>query len=138
MTLVLQDDGLLRKMEDVRAAWNTTKLKVHLYKSNTTPTTASVLGDFTECDFAGYAAQDISTWGAAAVAAHVCSMVAAANTFTRSSTGAAQNVYGVFVTNQASTVLYYAERDPNAPRVLTNAGDSETYTARITDQDLST
>lgn len=134
MTLVLQDGGLTNKLEQCRANWNSTALKMHLYKNNVTPATTSVLGDFTECDFAGYAAQNIVTWGAASVTAHVGKITAAANTFTRSSTGTAQNVYGYYITDAASAVLEWAELDPAGPRVVTSAGDSVTVTAVMQDQ----
>ncbi len=106
--------------------------------SNTTPTTATVLGDLTECDFAGYAAVNVTGWTAPSVAAHVATMTAAPKTFTRSSTGASQNIYGYYVTDSGSTVLYWAERDGNAPIVVTNLGDSYTVTPAMTEQDLST
>jgi len=118
------------------AAWNGTKLKMHLFQNNFTPTTSSVLANFTECTFAGYAAQDISSWGASVVVGHVATMTAAPNTFTRSTTGAAQDVYGYYITNQAGSLLYWAEKDPVGPRVVTNAGDSVTVTAALTDQSL--
>jgi hypothetical protein len=136
MAGVFQDGGLERKMADIRAAWNTTKVKVHTYSNNFTPTTASILANFTENTYAGYAAQDISNWGAPSTAAHVTTIQGDPNTFTRSTTGAAENVYGYFVTDQAGTTLYYAEKDPGGPRVLTNAGDSVTITPKVTDQSL--
>lgn len=138
MTLVLADLGCVQRLTECRTNWNATALKLHLFKSNTTPTTSSVLGDFTESDFAGYASQTIITWTAPAMAAHVASMVAAARTFTRSSTGASQNIYGYYVTDNGSTILLWAERDANAPIVVINNGDSYTVTPAMTDQDLST
>lgn len=138
MTLKMADDGIRDKLERARAAWNTTALRLHLFKSNTTPTTSTVIGDFTEADFPGYAAVDIITWAAATVAAHVATIAAALRTFTRSTTGAVQNIYGYYVTNNANTILWWSERDPNAPIPLTNAGDSYTITPQLTDQDLST
>lgn len=138
MTLKMADDGIKEKLSQARTAWNSVKLRLHLYKSNTTPTNASILSDFTECDFAGYAAQDISTWSVPTVAAHVATMTAAANLFTRSTTGASQNIYGYYVTDSTNATLEWAERDPNAPIVLTVAGDSYQVTAALTDQDLST
>lgn len=138
MSLKIVDAGLQRKLTDLASAWNSTKLKLHLYKSNTTPTTSSTVGSFTECDFAGYAAQDIDGWAYDTVASHIADMIASAKTFTRSTTGTAQNVYGYFATDQAGTTLYFAELDGAGPRVLTNAGDSYTVTCKMTDQDLST
>lgn len=138
MTLKLADNGCKQRLEAARSVWNTTALKLHLYKTNVTPTTSSVLGDFTECDFAGYAAQSVVTWGAASLAAHVAAIVAAANTFTRSTTGSGQTVYGYYVTDNGITILLWAELDPAAPITLTNSGDSYTVTLKLTDQDLST
>jgi len=136
MTLVIQDEGLKNKLESVRSTWNSTALKLHLYKTNVTPSTSPTVGSFTECDFAGYAAQNIVTWGPAAVTSHVAKIVAAANTFTRSSTGAGQTVYGYYVTDSGSTLLQFAELDPGGPRTLTNAGDSVTVTVEMSDQSL--
>jgi hypothetical protein len=138
MSLKIVDAGLQRKLTDLASAWNSTKLKLHLYKNNVTPTTSSTVGSFTESTFTGYAAQDISGWAYDTVASHVADMVASSNTFTRTSTGAGESVYGYFVTDQAGTTLYFAELDPNGPRTLTNSGDSYTVTPKMTDQDLST
>lgn len=138
MSLKFVDAGLQRKLTDLASAWNTTKLKLHLYSNNFTPTTSSTVGSFTECTFAGYSAQDIDGWAYDTVASHVADMLASAKTFTRSTTGTSQNIYGYYVTDQAGTTLYFAELDPAGPRVVTNAGDSYTVTCKITDQDLST
>jgi hypothetical protein len=138
MSMKIVDAGLQRKLTDLASAWNTTKLKLHLYKNNVTPTTSSTVGTFTESTFAGYAAQDIAGWAYDTVASHVADMTATANTFTRSTTGTAENIYGYFVTDQAGTTLYFAELDPAGPRVVTNSGDSYTVTPKMTDQDLST
>ncbi len=136
MTLKLQDGGLERKMSDARTAWNTTKLKLHLYSNNFSPTTSTVIGDYTECTFPGYSSQDISNWAAPVTTSHVTQMLADAITFTRSTTGTSQNVYGYFVTNAAGSVPYWGELDPAGPRVLTSAGDSVTVTPQLTDQSL--
>jgi hypothetical protein len=133
-----QDDGVSAAASAIRGTWNTTPVKVHLYKNDVTPTTSSVLGDFTESDFAGYAAQNASSWSAPVVSAHIATITAAALTYTRSSTGTAQNAYGYYITDSGSTLLYAAERFATAPRVLTNNGDSETVTPKVNVRDLST
>lgn len=136
MALVLQDEGLLRKLEDLRAAWNSVQLKMHLFQNNYTPLNTSVLGDFTEATFSGYTSQNIATWGVAAVAAHVGTITPAPLTFTRNSTGAGQTIYGYYVTDAGFTKLYWAERDPAAPVTLTNNGDSYTITAQMQDMNV--
>lgn len=138
MTLKMSDDGIKDKLEKARAAWNGTALRLHLFQNNLTPTTNTVIGDFTEATFAGYAAVDIITWSAPSVAAHVATIGAAVRTFTRSTTGAGQTIYGYYVTNNGDTILWWSERDPNAPITLTNAGDSYSVTVALTDQDIST
>lgn len=136
MSLVMADGGLELKMSGARAAWNSTHLKMHLYKTNVTPTTSSTVGSFTECDFAGYAAQDLINWTAPSTTGHVTTIQADPLTFTRSTTGTVQNVYGYYITDSAGTTLYWAELDPAGPRTVTNSGDTVTVTAKITDQTL--
>lgn len=138
MSLVLADNGCSTILSELRTNWNSTAIRIHLFKSNTTPSTASVIGDFTEADFAGYSAQNLVTWAAPSVTSHVARMTAANRTFTRSTTGTAQNIYGYYVTDNSDTVLLWAERDGAAPIVLTNAGDSYTITPALSQQDLST
>ncbi len=106
----------------------TTLYSYRLFTSNTTPGTATVLGDFTEATFAGYAAIAGSaiTWSAAALVGHIAQSTGSNLVFNNTS-GGAVNVYGVYVTNAANTVLYFAERDPAAP-VSVPAGGSYIYT----------
>lgn len=134
----LADNGVKQIAAECRANWNATALKLGLYKSNTTPTVNSILANFTECDFAGYVRQSITGWTAPTVAANIASMTADPKTFTRSSTGAAQFIYGYLIIDNAGTVLYAAERDPNAPITVTVLGDSYTVTPglKIKDQSL--
>lgn len=142
MSLKLVDAGCSQRLTECRTNWNATPLHMHLFKNNYTPLTTTVLANLTECDFPGYAVQNIVTWGAPSVAAHIASMVAAANTFTRSTTGAGQAIYGCFVTLADNVTLLWAERDPVADSTgvqsVTNAGDSYSATAKQTSQDLST
>jgi hypothetical protein len=138
MTLKMSDLGCKQTLVDASAIWNATNLKLRLFQSNTTPTTSSVIGDFTECTFAGYAAVSLTGWATPIVAAHDATMLADLKTFTRTSTGASQNIYGYYVTDNATTFLLWAERDPLAPIVVTNNGDSYTVTPSLSEQDLST
>jgi hypothetical protein len=87
-----------------------------VYTNNVTPGTATAIGDFTEASWAGYVAVQGTaiTWSAPAVTNHVASTDGSAIAFTNSS-GAPVTCYGIFVTNPAKTVLYFTERDSNAP-----------------------
>ena len=137
MAGVLADNGSKQVLTECKTNWNSTALKIHLFKNNYTPLTTSVIGDFTESTFAGYAAASLTTWPTPTVAAHVASMAAAAVTFTRSTTGATEAIYGYYVTDNASTVLLWAERDANAPINVTNSGDSYTVTPTLAAKDVS-
>jgi hypothetical protein len=117
---------------------NGAHVRIKLYKNNLTPTTATVLGDLVECDFAGYVNQEMTGWSVTGVSGHVVSVAADSKTFTRTSTGAAQSVYGYYVTDLASALLLWCERDSLAPRDLIAAGDTYTVVPAMTDQDLST
>jgi hypothetical protein len=138
MSLVLMDLGVKQRLIEMKTSWNAAAIILALFKSNTIPTTADTLATYTESTFAGYARQNIVTWGVPVVTAHVARMVAATNTFTRNATGAAENIYGYLVLDTTGTFLLWAERDANAPIVVTNNGDSYTVTPALDDRDIST
>ncbi len=100
-------------------------LKLHLYKSNTTPISTTVLTDLTEADFVGYAAQTIvkTNWttptndGAGrAISNNLLFNFAATS-------GATPNdIYGYYVTNTGSTIIYWCERFTGAPIPMSTTG----------------
>jgi hypothetical protein len=94
-----------------------------LFTNNITPGTATVLANFTEASFTGYAAVSGSTitWSAAALSGHIAFSNGSNITFNNTS-AAPVTIYGVYVTNAANTVLYYAELDPNAPISIPASG----------------
>jgi hypothetical protein len=97
-----------------------------LYTNNVTPGTGTVIGSFVEAAFAGYVpvGGNTITWNAPALVGHVATANGTPINFVNSS-GAAQTVYGVYVTNAAGTKLYFAELDPLAPISIPIGG---TYT----------
>jgi hypothetical protein len=99
-----------------------------LYTNNVTPTTSTVIGDFTEATFTGYSsvAGSTVTWSTPALSGHIA-QTNGTNIIFNNTSGAGVTVYGVYVTNAAGTKLYFAERDPAAP-VTIPAGGSYTYT----------
>ena len=139
MTLKMADKGDEEVLTAAKVRWVAgAAVKLHLFKNDYTPTTADTIANYTESTFPGYAAASANNWQAPTTAAHVSSMLEQARTFTRNATGATENVYGYYVTDNASANLFWAERDPAAPIPLTNNGDSYTVTLRLTAQDLST
>lgn len=105
---------------------------VHLYKNNFTPLEGSVLGSFTEADFSGYAPLPIGAFGAAVYAFGRATALGVAPLTWTNTTGAVGNdVYGVFVTNAAGTVLQFAERAPAAPIDMQTAAQVMSYTPSL-------
>lgn len=104
-------------------------LKMRLFKSNTTITSATVLSDLTEADFTGYAAQNLSGFPAASVVGSSGSSTGDAKTFTVGSSPSTTNsIYGYYITDSGNTKLYGAQRDPGAPISMTLAGQTYTIT----------
>lgn len=105
-------------------------LKLRLFENNYTPVEASVVGDFTEATFSGYAA--ITLTGASWTLTTADPAVAdyAQQTFTASAAG--NSVYGYYVTNNAGTVLMWAERFTDGPYTITGNGDVVKVTPTFT------
>lgn len=105
-------------------------LVLRLFSSNTTPADSDNAGTYTEATFAGYAGITLTgaSWGAASAG----TTTYAQQTFTRTSTGAAQNIYGYYVTQLTSGVLMWAERDGAGPFAITNNGDTIKVTPTLT------
>lgn len=109
--------------------------KAMLYKSNTTITTGTVKADLTEADFAGYAQITLAAgnFPGASVSGHVASSTYSVTlTWTRSTTGTSQTVYGMAILNSAGTKIIAAGPFDSGPYVVTNSGDAinETLTVR--------
>lgn len=89
---------------------------LRLFKSNTTPSASSVLGDFTTSTFTNYADVTLTktSWGASStVGGKGTSVYGTAPSW---SVGSSENCYG-YVVFQGSTLLY-GERFTNAPLSL--------------------
>lgn len=121
---------LKRLLDDNRTTRNTYTLR--LFKNNYTPTVSSVAGDFTECDFSGYAAQGTTGWGAA--------FAASGNTrgesddtvhlFQHDGGATANDVYGFYLTNGAGAYVY-GEKNPAGPVTMNDATDIYAVVPRL-------
>ena len=101
------------------------EIKLRLGKNNITVGKSTVIGDFTEADFTGYAAVSI-TWGTVAVdGSHNAYSDITPITFTRSSGATSNTIYTWYVTNSAGSVLY-AGRTLDTPIPMTVNGDQLT------------
>ena len=105
-------------------------LVLRLYSNNITPSDTDTAGTYTEATFAGYSAITLTgaSWGAASAGTIT---YGSQQTFTRSTTGTAENIYGYYVTQATSGTLVYSERDGAAPFAVTNAGDAIKITPTI-------
>jgi hypothetical protein len=96
-------------------------LHLHLYKNNFTPLFGSVLADFTECDFAGYAVADVvpANWPTPGSVANRAQSIYQPAPLVFTPSAGSQNAYGYYLTDNADSVVLIAERFNDAPQLLT-------------------
>jgi len=107
---VISDIGLEKIGNILASGYDAEVFKIRLFKSDTVPTRTTVLADLDECDFDGYAAQDLASWIFDTVTAHVGYITYPPVTFTRSAGATSNNVFGYYITDAANTELYWTER----------------------------
>ena len=130
MSLLVPIVGENKMVEAVVNKTAPENLVLRLFSSNITPADSDTAGTYTEATFAGYASITLTgaSWGAASAG----TTSYAQQTFTLTSTGAAQNIYGYYVTQFTSGVLMWAERDGAGPFAITNNGDTIKVTPTLT------
>jgi len=139
-TWYFTDDGIKLSLGKITGQDGSTPLGssvLRLYKNNPSPapSKATVLGDLTQCTFAGYSGQTLSSsnWAAATVTAHVASSLYSFNVdFTRSSTGTPEDVYGAYLTDSTNTQLLGVCLFAGGPYVVEFSGDKVTVKPRWT------
>lgn len=131
MALNFPDVGENLALEAIVNKATPQNLVLRLYSNNITPSDTDTTATYTEATFAGYAAITLTgaSWNAAAAGSIAYS---AQQTFTRSTTGATENIYGYYCNQLSSTTLMYSERDASAPFAVTNSGDAIKITPTIT------
>lgn len=100
-------------------------LLLKLFKNDVTPGESTVVGDFTEADFSGYAAKTLtnSSWAAATTDGGGSSSSSyAEQTFTPTA-DPAQDIYGYYIVGATSGKLMWAERFSDAPRNVAGGDD---------------
>lgn len=133
MTLLVPNNGEGDALAALVNKTTATDPILRLYSSNTTPAETDTAGTYTEATFAGYASITLtgSSWGAPSEGAP-SSISYAQQTFTRSSTGTTENIYGYYVTRTTSGRIAWAERFSDGPYPITNNGDNIKITPTIT------
>lgn len=120
--LVIADYGLGAELDAIRSQLIASGSYLRLYKNNKTPARADVGADYTEADFAGYAAILVADWAAVTSLAHVFSIAAPLKTFLCSG-GPLNQIYGYYFTGPSAANLLWAQRDDVAPVPIGVAGD---------------
>jgi len=107
---------------------------VRLFKNNVSIGASTVIGDFTEADFSGYAnvvagSPVVDTDGAGRGR-----LTCAAVTFTCTGASPSNDIYGYYVTNSHTNKLVWAQAWPSAPVTINTAGQFLTVVPRLTDK----
>lgn len=95
----------------------------HLYVNALLPTRNTLLTDFTEASYPGYAPQEIYGWAPAVIQGNNAVSWSDQLVFTRGNGGALQLVYGYFVTRGNPRRLLWAELRPFGPIRMEFGGD---------------
>lgn len=98
-------------------------LSLRLYKNDYTPVAASVLADFTEATFMGYFRRDLARadWSTPVTVLGRARSEHGTAALTWTNSGASQTVYGYFIVDPGTAIVWWAERF-NVPRVVPNGG----------------
>jgi hypothetical protein len=122
MTFLMPDEGELWFLDQVAANNLLDGYVLRLYQNNYTPVEASVLANFTEATFSGYASNASVNFGSASEVANKAQVTdAAARVFTHNGGATANTVYGYYYATALKVIL--AERFA-APVSMATAGDN--------------
>ncbi len=130
MALVCPDVGEPTLLAQNIAAFNSQPTVYHLFKNDVTPAAGSVLGDFTEANFTGYASKNVNDWGAVVEVSGEAVSVASDQVWTVGVIGTGNDIYGYYVTYGGT--LIFAERAPGAPIDMNTEANTLTITPRFT------
>jgi hypothetical protein len=128
MAIVVPDVGEVTLLENIKTSYSNS-FHLHLYKNNFTPVEASVLGDFTEADFSGYATQAFGFTTALTVAG-ISYIVGSPLMWQQNGGGTSNTIYGYYVTDNSNTILLWAERFSSS-KSMAGLADLLTVVARV-------
>lgn len=134
--LITTKIGQADAMTDLRAALNVliaaSSLRVRLFRNNFTPDADTVLGDFTEANFTGYAAGvPVNPFNAVSLTAAGYSQIESPDvlTYTASDGAAPNSIYGYYVVNTVTSRVRWCEKF-DAPMDMTSSGKRINLTLR--------
>lgn len=106
--------------------------KLHLYSNDLTPDQNTVLGDFTECVYTGYAALTV-TWSAPFIDENnIPASSGGEKLFPQTGVVAVDTCYGAFLTDTAGTQLLGSFRLDDPPFAFDALGKALTLTIKLT------
>lgn len=109
---ISQSQGILTLLDDSTATagpWE--GALVHLFKNDLVPAPNTVLADFTEADFDGYAASAAIVWGDPYQnELNQSTILGDAKTFTATGATTPNDIYGYYITDAGGTELLLSER----------------------------
>jgi len=106
--------------------------ELRLFKNNITPDIDTEYADFTECDFSGYSSINLTLGGVARDGDDNARSTALLAQFAHNGGGTANDVYGWYLIPNGGTVVFFAERFSDAPRVMDTLGDEINITPALT------
>ena len=112
MALIVPDISEPFLLAMIKNELNFGGMTLKLYKNNYTPVDASLLANFTEADFSGYAAASPVMGIPVEVANKAVMQDTSSRTFTHNGGGTSNTVYGYFVLSNPGPDLVWAERFP--------------------------
>jgi hypothetical protein len=127
---VFPDSGLIDALAALLSGYG--PLTLRLAKNNVTITRATVLTDFTEANYSGYAPQTLGTFATPALDSvnHRSYAAAPALSFQNTTGSVGNSIYAVYATNGAGHLVYAEEvaGGPSVPVDMTTAGKTFVYT----------
>jgi len=104
--------------------------RIHLFKNDITPAADDVIGDYTECDFAGYASIVFSCWGDGTLDVNTAEITSCTVSWTATGdTDPAQSAYGYYLTDSAGNLIG-AERFASA-RDMSDLNDNTALQVKL-------
>lgn len=105
--------------------------KVALFQSNTVPTPATVIGDYTQATYSGYALEAI-TWSAPTLADDgSVEVIGILGEFRPTSSVVQNTIYGLLLVDTTGLILYAAARFDDAPLPMNSVLDAIVPTIRV-------
>ena len=104
--------------------------RIHLFKNDATPATDSVIGDFAECDFPGYASSTFSCWTEAALDGNTAYIESCVVSWTATGdSDPSQSVYGYYLTDSGGS--YIGAKKFDTPVDMSDLNDNHAQKVKL-------